>query len=258
MSFSPSPSSLPFPSRIYLFIRVNCTREESENIVRRDRVISRRSSKARDFWRSRDQRVRFDANAEEIWATNMRSIAQLRSDWLFRRLWTIWFRYVLFLSENLSINLWAIGYRDCLLKNYYYFLVNFYFQSNQLKKDMALRIIKEYDRSINKALRTKVNNKIQFKVLKKFNFFVKKSSCFNCSFWFLFYKSKLDTYRNCDNVWTLLFNGIEITFGDKAYNPITLDQTTKVKVVACEAKSDKKVIELSFFHFIIQQPVVYT
>lgn len=55
------------------------------------------------------------------------------------------------------------------------------------------------------------------------------------------FKSKLDTYRNCDNVWTLLFDGFEITFNDQSHSSVKIDSGEKVKIVACEGKSDKKV-----------------
>ncbi|CAF0740483.1 unnamed protein product [Brachionus calyciflorus] len=88
-------------------------------------------------------------------------------------------------------------------------------QSNQIKDKMAKRIFQQYDRSISKVFQSQIKNKVHF-------------------------KSKLDIYRNCDNVWTLLFNGIEITFTDQQNQSIKLGQENKVKIVACEAKSDKK------------------
>ena len=45
-----------------------------------------------------------------------------------------------------------------------YNLLMIIFQSNQLRKDLAYRVIKEFDKSINKALAAKCKNKIHFKV----------------------------------------------------------------------------------------------
>lgn len=88
-------------------------------------------------------------------------------------------------------------------------------------------MFQEYDKSISKVFATQVNNKITFKVF--FFFIFLNMLKFIC-------QSKLDTYRNCDNVWTLLFRGIETTINSQN---IKVDE--KVKIVACEGKSDKKV-----------------
>ncbi|RNA37630.1 transcription initiation factor IIA subunit 2-like [Brachionus plicatilis] len=88
-----------------------------------------------------------------------------------------------------------------------------FMQSKQISDKCAKRMFQEYDRAMSKIFSSKVNNKISF-------------------------KSKLDTYRNCDNVWTLLFQGIEITLQNTPI--IKLENKQKVKIVACEAKSDKK------------------
>ena len=46
-------------------------------------------------------------------------------------------------------------------------------------------------------------------------------------------------------MWTLLFDGFEITFTDQSHSTIKIESGEKVKIVACEAKSDKKVAFLS-------------
>ena len=79
---------------------------------------------------------------------------------------------------------------------------------------MGNRILKEFDKSINNALATRVKTRYNF-------------------------KGTLNTYRFCDNVWTLLFKQIEFKESQQekivAYN---------VKFVACDGKSkyfrDKK------------------
>jgi len=49
-------------------------------------------------------------------------------------------------------------------------------------------------------------------------------------------------YRNCDNVWSLVFKKMEITFNDQNQSNLSIAPDNKVKIVACEGKSDKKVI----------------
>jgi len=72
---------------------------------------------------------------------------------------------------------------------------------------MGNRILKEFDKSINNALATRVKTRYNF-------------------------KGTLNTYRFCDNVWTLLFKQIEFKENQQekiiAYN---------VKFVACDGKS---------------------
>jgi transcription initiation factor TFIIA small subunit len=68
-------------------------------------------------------------------------------------------------------------------------------------------VLKSFDKSINEALATRVKTRYQF-------------------------KGKLNTYRFCDNVWTLLFNEIEFK-----ESPQELVKAVKVKFVACDGKS---------------------
>ncbi len=41
-------------------------------------------------------------------------------------------------------------------------------------------------------------------------------------------------YRNCDNVWSLVFKKMEITFNDQSQPDIAISPDNKVKIVACE------------------------
>ena len=45
-------------------------------------------------------------------------------------------------------------------------------------------------------------------------------------------QGKLNTYRFCDNVWTLVLNNIEFRDGHELVN------VDKVKIVACDGKSE--------------------
>merc|ERR1712190_400949 len=72
---------------------------------------------------------------------------------------------------------------------------------------MQLKLLLQFDKSINTALNTRVKTKLNFKA------------------------EKLNTYRFCDNVWTFMLNAVEFKelsdFG-------TVD---RVKIVACDAKA---------------------
>ncbi|OXA38916.1 Transcription initiation factor IIA subunit 2 [Folsomia candida] len=58
-------------------------------------------------------------------------------------------------------------------------------QYNQLTPALALKILLQFDRSMNNALANKVKSRLTFKA------------------------GKLHTYRFCDNVWTFLLNDVE-------------------------------------------------
>ena len=72
---------------------------------------------------------------------------------------------------------------------------------------MGNRVLKEFDKSINNALATRVKTRYNF-------------------------KGTLSTYRFCDNVWTLLFKQIE--FKESQQDKIV---ACNVKFVACDGKS---------------------
>lgn len=72
---------------------------------------------------------------------------------------------------------------------------------------MSTRVLKEFDKSINNALATRVKTRYNF-------------------------KGTLSTYRFCDNVWTLLFKTIE--FKESQQDKIVAHN---VKFVACDGKS---------------------
>ena len=80
-------------------------------------------------------------------------------------------------------------------------------QMQMLSPALALRVLLQFDRSINSALNTRVKNKLNFKA------------------------EKLNTYRFCDNVWTFMLNDVE-------FREVTeLGKVDRVKIVACDAKS---------------------
>lgn len=80
-------------------------------------------------------------------------------------------------------------------------------QMQMLSPNLAIRVLLQFDKSINSALSTRVRQKVNFKA------------------------EKLNTYRFCDNVWTFMLNDVE--FRDLQ----ELAHVDRVKIVACDAKS---------------------
>jgi transcription initiation factor TFIIA small subunit len=79
-------------------------------------------------------------------------------------------------------------------------------QLGQITPQLALKVLLQFDKSINQALSTRVNKKYSF-------------------------KGELNTYRFCDNVWTFVLNKAEFR---ENQDLITVD---KVKIVACDGKA---------------------
>lgn len=80
-------------------------------------------------------------------------------------------------------------------------------QMQMLSPALALKVLLQFDRSINTALNTRVKTKLTFKA------------------------EKLNTYRFCDNVWTFMLNDVEFKEVSE------LSKIDRVKIVACDAKS---------------------
>ncbi len=80
-------------------------------------------------------------------------------------------------------------------------------QLQLLSPNLALRVLLQFDRSINAALSTRVRNRLNFKA------------------------DRLNTYRFCDNVWTFMLNDVEF----REFNEIA--KVDRVKIVACDAKA---------------------
>ncbi len=92
------------------------------------------------------------------------------------------------------------------------FIHVYFSKQNQISERLAARVLREFDRSINNALATRVKTRYTF-------------------------KGHLSTYRFCDNVWTLLFKDID--FRETQNEKIC---ATNVKFVACDGKSLSKFI----------------
>jgi len=76
--------------------------------------------------------------------------------------------------------------------------------NNSITSELAERVLKQFDISINQAISENVKNKITF-------------------------KGHLHTYRFCENVWTLILENAKFKL-DREYI-----STDKVKIVACDA-----------------------
>lgn len=75
-----------------------------------------------------------------------------------------------------------------------------------LTPTLAIKVLLQFDKSINNALSTRVRVKLNFKA------------------------DKLNTYRFCDNVWTFMLNDVEFREVPE------LEKVDRVKIVACDAK----------------------
>lgn len=76
-----------------------------------------------------------------------------------------------------------------------------------LTPTLAIKVLLQFDNSINNALNTRVRIKLNFKA------------------------DKLNTYRFCDNVWTFMLNDVEFREVSE------LARVDRVKIVACDAKT---------------------
>jgi len=75
--------------------------------------------------------------------------------------------------------------------------------NSSISPELAIRVLKQFDASINEALHTKVKSKMSF-------------------------KGHLHTYRFVDNVWTLILENVNFKIDNETIS------TDKVKIVACD------------------------
>lgn len=97
-------------------------------------------------------------------------------------------------------------YRNTTLGNCLQETLDELIQTQQITPQLAIRVLLEFDKSINSALSTRVRNRVTF-------------------------KGDLNTYRFCDNVWTFLVKKGEFT------DCMTKIKVDKVKIVACDGKN---------------------
>ncbi|KAI1280815.1 Transcription initiation factor IIA subunit 2 [Halotydeus destructor] len=97
-------------------------------------------------------------------------------------------------------------YRNTTLGNTLQESLDEFIQCGQISSPLALKVLLQFDRSINEALSKKVKTRYNFKA------------------------GHLKTYRFCDNVWTFVLKDIEFRDGSD------LIKAEKVKIVACDGK----------------------
>lgn len=86
---------------------------------------------------------------------------------------------------------------------------SFRFQYGQITPQLAFKVLLQFDKCINNALNQKVKARVTFKA------------------------NKLNTYRFCDNVWTLMLNDVEFREVHE------FEKVDKIKIVACDGKSSE-------------------
>jgi len=100
-------------------------------------------------------------------------------------------------------------YRNTTLGNTLQESLDELIQCGQITPQLALKVLLQFDKAINTALANRVKNRLMF-------------------------KGKLNTYRFCDNVWTFVLNDVEFR---EMQDAVLVE---KVKIVACDGKSDAK------------------
>jgi len=96
-------------------------------------------------------------------------------------------------------------YRNTTLGNTLQEALDELMQMKLLTDDLALKVLTQFDRSVNSALSGRVKTKLNFKA------------------------EKLNTYRFCDNVWTFMLNEVEFREVSE------IGKVDRVKIVACDA-----------------------
>ncbi|CAD7091249.1 unnamed protein product [Hermetia illucens] len=98
-------------------------------------------------------------------------------------------------------------YRNTTLGNTLQESLDELIQYGQITPQLAFKVLLQFDKCINSALSQRVKARVTFKA------------------------NKLNTYRFCDNVWTLMLNDVEFR---EVHEFAKVD---KVKIVACDGKN---------------------
>ena len=91
-------------------------------------------------------------------------------------------------------------------------------QHQLLTPQLAIKVLLQFDKSINTALNTRIRTKVTFRA------------------------EKLNTYRFCDNVWTFMLNDVEFREVSE------VARVDRVKIVACDAKASVPVGYSGYAH----------
>lgn len=106
-------------------------------------------------------------------------------------------------GANMSYQL----YRNTTLGNTLQESIDEMIQYGQITPALGMKILLQFDKSVNNSLATRVKSKITFKA------------------------GKMDTYRFCDNVWTFMLSDVEFKETQE------IAKVGKLKIVACDGKS---------------------
>lgn len=111
------------------------------------------------------------------------------------------------LDELIQVSQHQFIWQRCHIVNCCIFAILYSFQYGQITPALAFKVLLQFDKCINNALSQRVKARVTFKA------------------------NKLNTYRFCDNVWTLMLNEVEFR---EVHEFAKVD---KVKIVACDGKS---------------------
>jgi len=106
-------------------------------------------------------------------------------------------------------------YRNTTLGNTLQEALDELMQMKYLNDDLALKVLKQFDSSVNAALSGRVKTKLNFKA------------------------DKLDTYRFCDNVWTFIVTGVEFREVSE------IGKVDRVKIVACDGQKSAQAVRFN-------------
>nr|CAG4641385.1 EOG090X0L7F [Eulimnadia texana] len=98
-------------------------------------------------------------------------------------------------------------YRNTTLGNTLQESLDELIQYGQITPQLAMKVLLQFDKSMNNSLATRVKNRLTFK------------------------SGKLNTYRFCDNVWTFLLSDVEFRDAHE------IAKAETVKIVACDGKA---------------------
>ncbi|XP_030382386.1 transcription initiation factor IIA subunit 2-like [Scaptodrosophila lebanonensis] len=82
-------------------------------------------------------------------------------------------------------------------------------QAGEVTADLALKVMQQFDKSINTVIGQETKTRIKFKA------------------------GRLETYQFCDDVWTFVLSDVDFHMGKQVVN------VDRIKIVACDGKPSK-------------------
>ncbi|KAF0762197.1 transcription initiation factor IIA subunit 2 [Aphis craccivora] len=130
-------------------------------------------------------------------------------------------------------------YRNTTLGNTLQESIDEMIQYGQITPALGMKILLQFDKSVNNSLATRVKSKITFKapqiITSRNNAPISNyGGGFRCKSeypWCIIEAGKMDTYRFCDNVWTFMLSDVEFKETQE------IAKVEKLKIVACDGKS---------------------